>query len=108
MEASDIYSLVQLGIIGLAVVALVVGTAISGPVLASYWYKARRSEMQLTLKHSMVERGMTAEQICAVMDAGEERKPTAERVPHTANDWKEWANDWKQWAHCWKGRRTRV
>jgi hypothetical protein len=114
MESSDIYSIVQLGIIGAAVTLLIVGAAISGPFLARYWYKARRAEMESSLKQSMIERGMTAEQICAVIEAGEERKqppPPPELPPSRAenlNDWKEWANDWKSWAHRWKGRRTRV
>jgi hypothetical protein len=108
MDSSDIYSIVQLGIIGLAAIMLIVGTAISGPILLRFWYKARRSEMGLALKQSMIERGMTAEQICAVMEAGEERKTPPPQMPPQVNDWKEWANDWRQWAHCWKGRRTRA
>jgi hypothetical protein len=111
METSDIYSLVQLSIIGVAVVAAIVGAAISGPMIAGFWYKARRNEMELTLKQSMIERGMTADEIRTVMEAGgEERKQvaTGQPMPPPIQDWKQWAHDWKQWAHCWKGRRMRV
>lgn len=108
MDSNDIYNIVQLGIIGSAVGLLIIGGSISGPFFARYWYKARRAEMELSLKQAMVERGMTAQQICEVMEAGDERKAERPRGPVAANEWKEWANDWKDWAHCWKGRRSKV
>jgi hypothetical protein len=108
MDSNDVYSIVQLGIIGGAVVLLIIGVCISAPFVVRYWYNARRAELDAALKQSMLERGMTAEQICAVMGAGEvERKPEPPRPPETPNDWKEWANDWRAWAHRWKGRRSR-
>jgi hypothetical protein len=109
MDNAEVYAIVQLGIIGGAVALLIVGGAISGPFIARYWYKARRAEMELSLKQSMIERGMTAQQICAVIEAGEERKPPEPpRIRELPNDWKEWANDWKDWAHRWKGHKSKA
>jgi hypothetical protein len=111
MDSSDIYSIVQLGIIGTAVLTLIIAAAISGPFMARYWYKARRAEMDSSLKQSMIERGMTAEQICAVIQATDEAKPVPppERPSPSAaaNDWREWAHEWRDWAHRWKGRRSK-
>jgi hypothetical protein len=120
MESADIYSIVQLGIIGLCGVLVVIGACIAGPIIARYWYQARRVEMETALKQSMLERGMTAEQICAVIEASEERRnersqaqasadrPPCPPSPPNVNDWKQWANEWRDWAHHWKGRRARV
>jgi hypothetical protein len=60
-----------LGAVGIAV-------CIAGPFVAYYWFQARRAEMVLSLKQSMIERGMSADEICAVMEAGESPKPDAE------------------------------
>jgi hypothetical protein len=108
MDNSEIYAIVQLGIIGAAAALLILGVAISGPFIARYWYKARRAEMDAGLKQAMIERGMTAQQICAVIEASDDRKPERPPEPVAANEWKEWANDWKDWAHRWKGRRSKV
>jgi hypothetical protein len=108
MDSSDIYSIVQLGIIGAAVMLLIIGAAISGPFMARYWYKTRRAELESSLKQAMIERGMNAQEICAVIGAGEERKPERPPIPGAGNDWKEWAHEWKDWAHRWKGRRSRA
>jgi hypothetical protein len=119
MESADIYSIVQLGIIGLCVILAIVGGCISGPFIARYWYMSRRVEMETALKQSMLERGLTAEQICAVIGSSEEKKPEQPQVaanserpcpppPPNVNDWKQWANEWRDWAHHWKGRRARV
>ncbi len=50
---------------------LVAGLAVALPFVAQFWFKARRAEMELSLKQAMVERGMSAGEICAVMEAGE-------------------------------------
>jgi hypothetical protein len=39
------------------------------PSLASYWYKLRVKEWEASLKHSMLERGMSAEEIKMVLEA---------------------------------------
>jgi hypothetical protein len=54
---------------------LVLGLCAAGPIVAFYWFKTRRVEMELALKQSMIERGMTAEEICAVMNAGVNSRP---------------------------------
>ena len=73
--------------------------------------------METALKQSMLERGMTAEQICAVIQGTDETKTEGPRVansdrpcpppPPNVNDWKQWANEWRDWAHHWKGRRAK-
>ncbi len=50
---------------------LVAGLTVALPFVAQFWFKARRAEMELSLKQAMVERGMSAAEICAVMEAGE-------------------------------------
>lgn len=40
------------------------------PVLARYWYLVQVRQWESSLKQSMVERGMSAEEIKAVLDAG--------------------------------------
>jgi hypothetical protein len=54
---------------------LVVGLSVALPIIAHYWYRARRAEMELSLKQAMVERGMSADEICAVIEAGEVARP---------------------------------
>jgi hypothetical protein len=39
-------------------------------ILAGAWQKVRRAEMAAALKQDMLNRGMSAEQIVAVLDAG--------------------------------------
>ena len=56
-------------------VVLIIGACVALPFMAHYWYKARRAELTLSLKHAMVERGMSAAEICAVMEAGERCRP---------------------------------
>jgi hypothetical protein len=48
-----------------------VGVAISIAAIfvARFWFEGKRSEMELALKQSMVERGMNAAEICAVIEA---------------------------------------
>jgi hypothetical protein len=57
---------------------MVIGICVAGPFVAKYWYKARRSEMELGLKQAMVERGMSAAEICSVIEAGEGSKADEE------------------------------
>jgi hypothetical protein len=37
------------------------------PTLAHYWYKARQAEIDASLKHDMLQRGMSAEDIERVL-----------------------------------------
>jgi hypothetical protein len=39
-------------------------------IVMGVWFAIRRVELAAGLKRSMVERGMSAEEICMVMDAG--------------------------------------
>ena len=55
----------------LVLVFAVVAIGVVIPFIAHYWYKTRRAEMELSLKQTMVERGMSAEEICAVIEAGQ-------------------------------------
>ena len=108
MDNSEIYAIVQLSIIGGAVALLIIGASIAGPFIARFWYMAQRAEMDTALKQAMLERGMTAQQICAVIEASPDRKGNRAPVLPAANDWKEWANDWRDWAHRWKDRKAKV
>ena len=39
------------------------------PVLAHYWYKLRVKQWEMSLKHTMLERGMSADEIKTVLEA---------------------------------------
>lgn len=49
---------------------VIVGLAVSGPFLVYYWFKGRRAEMEIELKRELAQRGMSAAEICAVIEAG--------------------------------------
>jgi hypothetical protein len=53
--------------VSIPIVAICV--AIGVPVVAHYWFALRRHEMDTELKRSMVERGMSAEEIERVLAA---------------------------------------
>jgi hypothetical protein len=59
---------------------LVSGLTVAIIFVAHYWHKVRRAELELSLKQTMVERGMTAEEICAVVESGHSGKPDPELV----------------------------
>jgi len=40
-----------------------------GPFVAHYWYKLRVKQWEMSLKHTMLERGMSAADIKAVLEA---------------------------------------
>jgi hypothetical protein len=50
----------------------IVGGLICGTVvmIGDYWYKIRRAELAAKLKQGMLDRGMSAEEIRMVLDAG--------------------------------------
>ena len=55
---------VQIGI-PLLTISFGIGTS----VLAHYWYKLRVKQWEMSLKHTMLERGMSAADIKAVLEA---------------------------------------
>jgi hypothetical protein len=64
------------------VVAILIVT-VAVPVLSHHWYKVRKAEMDTSLKHEMLQRGMSAEEIALVLEAPARRglkKGCAERV----------------------------
>ncbi len=63
------FVLILVGIVCLAVVA---------PIIAYFSIKARRVEMELLLKRELAERGMSAAEICAVVEASADRKTDAD------------------------------
>jgi hypothetical protein len=42
---------------------------VCGPLVAHAWLKHRRAELEIELKRELVERGMSAAEICAVIEA---------------------------------------
>ena len=50
---------------------LVMALVVLGVVIANQWRKIRQAEIQAALKHDMLERGMSAEQIKLVLEAGQ-------------------------------------
>jgi hypothetical protein len=53
------------------------------PTLAHYWYKARKAELEASLKHEMLQRGMSADEICQVLEATSDGVPK-QRLRNTA------------------------
>ncbi len=47
--------------------AIVCGLGI--PFIAQYWYKLRVKQWEMSLKHTMLEKGMSAEEIRMVVEA---------------------------------------
>jgi len=39
------------------------------PMISNHWYKLRVKQWEMSLKHTMLERGMSAEEIKAVLEA---------------------------------------
>jgi hypothetical protein len=66
----DAYAVLVFAVLALGVVI---------PFIAHYWYHLRRAEAEVALKQAMVERGMSAEEICAVIEAGHGGKPEGDR-----------------------------
>jgi hypothetical protein len=48
------------------------------PSICHYWYKVRRHEIDAELKAAMIDRGMSADEIIRVLEAGN-TSPTADR-----------------------------
>jgi hypothetical protein len=62
----------------------VVGGLICGTVwvIAYYWYEMRRTETDAALKQEMLGRGMSAEDIQTVLEAGSGERPRSSRSRH--------------------------
>ncbi len=55
-------------------VAIVLGCGLGAVgILSSVWYKLRVKQWEMSLKHSMLERGMSAEEIRTVLEASPKR-----------------------------------
>jgi hypothetical protein len=56
----------------LIAIVSIVGGLICGTIviIGDYWYKIRRAELAARLKQDMLDRGMSAEEIRVVLDAG--------------------------------------
>jgi hypothetical protein len=52
----------------------VIGLCLSTTFITAFWFKHLRSEKELDLKRELAERGMSAEEICAVINAGTHRR----------------------------------
>lgn len=52
-----------------AVPMLAVTGAIAVCILPHYWYKMRVKQWEMSLKHAMLEQGMTADEITKVLEA---------------------------------------
>lgn len=52
-----------------AIVFLFLGAVVIVPTLAHYWYSIRLKEWEMSLKHAMLERGMSAHEIQMVLRA---------------------------------------
>jgi hypothetical protein len=44
-------------------------------IAADFWQRIRKAEIVAKLKHDMLERGMSADEIQDVLDAGYKRRP---------------------------------
>ena len=55
-------------------VAIVMGCGLGAiGIVTSIWYKLRVKQWEMSLKHSMLERGMSAEEIKTVLEASPKR-----------------------------------
>jgi uncharacterized protein YgbK (DUF1537 family) len=63
---------------------IAIALAVAGPLTVASWLKARRAELELLLKRELAERGMSAAEICAVVEAGASRKTDADRASEQA------------------------
>ena len=52
-----------------AVPMLTIIVVVGVPVVAHYWYKLRNKQWEMSLKHTMLERGMSADEIKTVLEA---------------------------------------
>ena len=65
------------------VIAILIVT-VAVPVVAHYWSQVRKAELNASLKHEMLQRGMSADEIARVLESPPGRggrKAYADRVP---------------------------
>jgi hypothetical protein len=55
-------------------VVIAVLVTVGLPVALYYWFEYRKAELNASLKHAMIERGMSAEEIKMVLEAPSEEK----------------------------------
>jgi hypothetical protein len=61
----------------IAMVSIVGGLICGVLVMAGeYWHRIRKAEIAARLKHDMLDRGMSAEEIRIVLDAGSTKRPS--------------------------------
>ena len=73
------------GIVSIGAILLVVVV----PVVAGVWYSLRVKQWEMSLKHAMLERGMSADEIKTVLEASAKAKPRTawwEHCPRTAKE----------------------
>jgi hypothetical protein len=74
----------------LLVIALGILVPITGIVfgtVTTYLQKVRQAELDASLKHAMLERGMSAEEIKMVLEASAARRPGKRGCGREAGDW---------------------
>jgi hypothetical protein len=72
-------------VIGILVVTVAV------PIVVTHWSKTRKREMEVALKHDMLQRGMTAEEIKTVLEA------TADPVARRGRDCRIASREYAGW-----------
>jgi len=58
------------GLLILVAVWTIIGVVVLGTVIAIQWRKAQQARREAELKHEMIERGFTAQEIVSVINAG--------------------------------------
>jgi hypothetical protein len=54
------------------------------PVIVHHWARVRKAEIEASLKHEMIQRGMSADEIVSVLE-GKSRKKSEEKKAEPAN-----------------------
>ena len=70
------------------IVGIVFGLGV--PLVAQYWYKLRVKQWEMSLKHTMLERGMSADEIKTVLETsamrGERKTACWSHSQHTGSE----------------------
>jgi hypothetical protein len=54
--------------------------AVGGPLIAYVWLHHKRTDKELQLKLTLAERGMSAAEICAIVEAGRRPRERTEEI----------------------------